>query len=157
MYIGSISYYPLRCARFPQLASTRVKSHVQDIKYTRWSAFHHEFVVLQCFWKHPFSLHVATPHFMHPNLVLRLFWASVLLKIPWELPDISPKVVLFLFFVGGSVQTEQYRSGSCDLSSWCCKSGLGIVRVAVSWRLVGILTPRASNAFCKSTQNRYTY
>jgi hypothetical protein len=64
---------PLGAPRVPQLALTRIKSHVYAPKNEVIPNFHNIFVVLQCFKKHPLSLQVAVPHFMHPNLVLRLF------------------------------------------------------------------------------------
>jgi hypothetical protein len=113
---------PLGADRFPHLAPTGIKSHVHHTQKEVIRSFHDIFVVLQCFAKHPLSLQVTTPHVIHPNLVLHLFWASLLL----QLSEISPKTTLFRFLTGGSVQTEQYRCGSCDASSWCCNSGTGL-------------------------------
>jgi hypothetical protein len=143
---------PLGATRFPYLAPTGIKNHVQLVKYEVIHSFHDVFVVLQCFAMQLLLLQVATPHPMHPNVVFRRFWASVHV----ELPDISPKTTLFRFLVGGSVQTEQYRSGNCDRSSWYCRSGSGIVPSACG-RFAGIRTLLLSKAFCKSTRNSRTY
>jgi hypothetical protein len=159
---GSIVFVVLRCfslgrqhgvaVRFPHLAPAGLKSHVHNTKKDVIRSFHDIFVLLQCFAKHPLSLQVATPHFTHPNLVLRLFWASLLL----QLLEISPKTTLFRFLTGRSVQTEQYRCGSPDASSWCCNAGSGLVfNICVCFG--GSRTLLSSSAFCKSTRNRRTY
>jgi hypothetical protein len=148
---ASKSRYPLRGHSLPPISANKDKSHVHDPKKEVLPSFYGIFVALQCFVKHPWSLQVGTPHFIHPNLVLCLFWASVLL----QLPEISPKTCLFCFLIRGSVQIEQYRCGSPDPSSWCCISGSGIGPSAGK-RFGCIRTLLLSKAFCKSTQNRCT-
>jgi hypothetical protein len=141
--------YSLRGGSLPLISAGSDKSHVHYTREEGIRSFHDIFVVLQCFAKHPLSLQVGTPHFTHPNVVLRLFGASLLL----QLPDISPNTALFRFLTGGSVQTEQYRCGSCDASSWCCNSGSGLVS-SVCTCFGGIRALLERRAFCRSTRNR---